>query len=74
MDTIRVRGHCEANLWQTQRNLVAMGEWGWANDPGWFPTTPRYCLLGLKEQKGHTNLAFSIQSWVCTHLNDVFYF
>jgi hypothetical protein len=38
----------------------------------------RYRLLGRKHKKGtwrlHTNLALSIQSWVCVHLDDVFYF
>ncbi len=57
MDPIKVRVHCEANLWQTQRNLVGTSECGWAYDLRWFPTIPRYCLLGLKAQEGHLVLA-----------------
>ncbi len=51
MDPIRVEVHCEANLWQTQRNLVGTGKCKSTNDPGWFPTTPRYLLLKLETQK-----------------------
>jgi hypothetical protein len=57
MDSIRVRVHYEANLWQTQRILMGMGECGWTNDPRWFLTTPRYHLFWLKAQEGH--LAFT---------------
>jgi hypothetical protein len=67
MDPIRVRVHRETNLWQAQRNLVGMSKCKWMDDAGWFPTTPRYCLLGPKAQKGiwclHTNPTLSIQSW-----------
>jgi hypothetical protein len=41
MDPIKVRVHCEASLWQTQRSLVSMGKCGWVNYPRWFPTTLR---------------------------------
>jgi hypothetical protein len=53
MEQIRVKVHCGANLWQTQRNLMGMGKCGWIDDPRWFPTTPKYCLLGLEAQEGH---------------------
>jgi hypothetical protein len=42
------------------------------------PKTPRYQLFGLKSQEGQLvftqKLALSIQSWVCVHPDDVFYF
>jgi hypothetical protein len=50
MDPIKVRLHCETNLWQAQIDLVGMSECRWTNDLGWFPMTPRYCLLGLEAQ------------------------
>jgi len=53
MDPIKVKVHCEANLWQAQRNLVGMGECKSTNDLRWFPTTPRYLLLRPKTQEGH---------------------
>ncbi len=48
MDQFKVRVHHEANLWQAQRNLAGTGKCRWINDMGWFPTTPRYHLLGPK--------------------------
>ncbi len=60
MDPIRVRVHYEANLWQSQRNLVGMGECGWVDDPGWFPTIPRYLLLGPETQEKHLALAHKL--------------
>jgi hypothetical protein len=57
MDPIKVRAHHEANLWQAQRNLVGMSKCKWVDDSGWFPTTPRYCLLGLEAQEMHLALA-----------------
>jgi hypothetical protein len=51
MDPIRVRVHHEANLWQTQRNLVGIGECEWVDDPRWLPLIPSYCLLGPKAQE-----------------------
>jgi hypothetical protein len=78
MDLIKVRVHREANLWQTQRNLVGTCEYGWVGDLEWFPMTTRYCLFDQKHKRGtwhlHTNLALSIESWVCAHLDDVFLF
>jgi hypothetical protein len=52
MDPIKVRVHCETNLWQAQRNLVGMGKCGSTNDSRWFPMTPKYHLLGLETQEG----------------------
>ncbi len=57
MNPIRVRVHCETNLWQTQRNLVGMGKCMWAYDLRWFPMIPRYCLLEPKAQESHLALA-----------------
>jgi hypothetical protein len=57
MDLIKVKVHREANLWQTQRNLVGTGECEWVDDPCWFLMTPKYHLLGPKAQKGHLVLA-----------------
>ncbi len=64
MDPIRVRVHCETNLWQTQRNLVGIDEYGWADASGWFLTPLRYRVLGPKAQEGHLELA---------HKHDVFH-
>jgi hypothetical protein len=57
MNPIRVGVHHEANLWQTQRNLVGKGKCEWANDLRWFLKIPKYLLLGLEAQKGHLALA-----------------
>jgi hypothetical protein len=45
--------HHETNLWQAQGNLVDTSKCGWMNDLRWFPTIPRYHLLGLQAQEGH---------------------
>ncbi len=63
MDPIRVRVHREANLSWTQRNLVGMGECGWVDDLGWFPTTPRYCLFRSEAQEGHLALAHKLDTF-----------
>jgi hypothetical protein len=60
MDPIRVRVHSETNLWQAQRNLVGTSECKWTNDLGWFLTTPRYLLVKLKTQEGHSTLAHKL--------------
>jgi hypothetical protein len=55
-----------------------MGKCGWMDDPRWNPTTPRYCLLGPKSQKGHLALAQKPGTFHlvmgCAHPNDVFLF
>jgi len=58
MDPITTKVHHGANLWQTQINLVGMGECKWTYDLGWILTTLRYRLLGLKSQEGHLVLAW----------------
>ncbi len=57
MNPTRVRVHLEANLWQTQRNLVRIGKCISTSEWKWFPMTPRYHLLELKAQEGHLVLA-----------------
>jgi hypothetical protein len=63
MDPIRVKVHCERNLWQAQINLVGTSEYRWMDDPWWFPMTPRYHLLGLKTQEGHLMLTHKLSAF-----------
>ncbi len=57
--------------------------WAWANAGEWmtqddFLRLQDIAYLDYKHKKGicclHTKLALSIQSWVCVHDDDVFYF
>jgi hypothetical protein len=60
------------NIWWAQANA---GEWMTWDDFLWLQDI---AYLDRKHKKGtwclHTNLVLSIQSWVCVHLNEVFYF
>jgi hypothetical protein len=60
------------NIWWAQVNV---GEWMTWDDFLWLQDIT---YLDWKHKKGtwhlHTNPTLSIQSWVCVHHNDVFYF